>query len=317
MVKDFISLADYTGAETMALLNLADELKRLQKTGRPHRLLEGKTLAMIFEKPSLRTRLTFQLGMFQLGGFSLLMDSRLGVRESVPDVARNLERWVDGIMARTFRHEDVCLLARSAAVPVINALTDKLHPCQILADVQTLREHKGTDLSSLKVAFVGDGNNVFHSWANFASRLPLNLTLVCPEGYEGDPEITGRVAKEAQGTFAITHDPVSGLGDADVVYTDVWASMGQEEESALREKVFLPYQVNKKLMELAKPDALFMHCLPAHRGYEVSDEVIDGPHSVCFDQAENRLHAQKAVLASLLRGDRVLSIFAELNHKHQ
>jgi len=317
MVKDFISLADYTGAEIMALLNLADELKRLQKTGRPHRLLEGKTLAMIFEKPSLRTRLTFQLGMFQLGGFSLLMDSRLGVRESVPDVAHNLERWVDGIMARTFRHEDVCLLARSAAVPVINALTDRLHPCQILADVQTLREHKGTSLCSLKVAFVGDGNNVFHSWANFASRLPLNLTLVCPEGYEGDPEITGRVAKEAQGTFAITHDPVSGLKDADAVYTDVWASMGQEEESAMREKVFLPYQVNKKLMELAKPDAVFMHCLPAHRGHEVSDEVIDGPNSVCFDQAENRLHAQKAVLASLLRGDRVLSIFAELNHKHQ
>ena len=314
MVKDFISLADYTGAEILAFLNLADELKRLQKNGRPHKLLEGKTLALIFEKPSLRTRLTFQLGMFQLGGFALLMDTRLGERESVPDVARNLERWVDGIMARTFRHEHVVQLSQCASIPVINALTDKLHPCQILADTQTLREHKGSDLSSLKVAFVGDGNNVFHSWANFASRVPLNLTLVCPEGYEGDPEITGRVAREAKGEFVITHDPVSGLKDADAVYTDVWASMGQEEETALREKIFAPYQVNEKLMGLAKPDALFMHCLPAHRGHEVSDEVIDGPNSVCFDQAENRLHAQKAVLASLLRGDRVLHMFSELKH---
>lgn len=314
MVKDFISLAEYTGAEIIAFLNLADELKRLQKTGRPHKLLEGKTLALIFEKPSLRTRLTFQLGMFQLGGFSLLMDMRLGERESVPDVARNLERWVDGIMARTYRHEHVVQLAQCASIPVINALTDKLHPCQILADVQTLREHKGADLSSLKVAFVGDGNNVFHSWANFASRVPLNLTLVCPEGYEGDPEITRRAAKEAKGAFVITHDPADGLKDADAVYTDVWASMGQEEETALRETIFAPYQVNEKLMGLAKPDALFMHCLPAHRGHEVSDDVIDGPNSVCFDQAENRLHAQKAVLASLLRGDRVLTMFSELKH---
>lgn len=314
MVKDFISLADYTTAEIIAFLNLADELKRLQKTGRPHKLLEGKTLALIFEKPSLRTRLTFQLGMFQLGGFSVLMDMRLGERESVPDVARNLERWVDGIMARTFSHAHVVQLAQCASIPVINALTDKFHPCQILADVQTLREHKGKDLSSLKVAFVGDGNNVFHSWANFAGRVPINLTLVCPEGYAGDPEITGRVAKEAKGVFTITHDPVAGLKDADAVYTDVWASMGQEEETAVREKIFAPYQVNAKLMGLAKPDALFMHCLPAHRGHEVSDDVIDGPNSVCFDQAENRLHAQKAVLASLLRGDQVLHIFSELKH---
>ena len=317
MVKDFISLADYTGAEIIALLNLADELKRLQKTGRPHKLLEGKTLALIFEKPSLRTRLTFQLAMFQLGGFSLLMDARLGERESVPDVARNLERWVDGIMARTYRHEHVVQLAQCASVPVINALTDKLHPCQILADTQTLREHKGTDFSSLKVAFVGDGNNVFHSWANFAARVPLNLTLVCPEGYEGDPEITGRAAREAQGTFTITHDLESGLRDADAVYTDVWASMGQEEETAARERIFAPYQVNAKLMQLAKPDALFMHCLPAHRGHEVSDEVIDGPQSVCFDQAENRLHAQKAVLATLMRGDRVIQLFSELKSGNQ
>lgn len=315
MVKDFISLADYSGEEIIALLDLADELKRLQKTGRPHKLLEGKTLALIFEKPSLRTRLTFQLAMFQLGGFSLLMDARLGERESVPDVARNLERWVDGIMARTYKHEHVVQLAQSASVPVINALTDKLHPCQILADAQTLREYKGPDFSSLKLAFVGDGNNVYHSWANFASRVPLNLTLVCPEGYSGDPEITTRAAREAKGEFVITHDIESGLRDADAVYTDVWASMGQEEEAAHREKIFAPYQVNAKLMALAKPDALFMHCLPAHRGQEVADEVIDGPHSVCFDQAENRLHAQKAVLATLLRGDRVLQLFSRLKPK--
>lgn len=301
MVKDFISLADYTSDELLALLALADELKALQKAGQPHRLLDGKTLALIFEKPSLRTRLTFQVGMFQLGGHSVLMDVRLGERETVPDVSHNLERWVDGIMARTFKHEHVVQMAQCAHIPVINALTDMLHPCQIMADVQTLREHKGHDLSSIKVAFVGDGNNVFHSWANFASRIPLNLTLVCPEGYDGDPKIVERVRKEAKGEFVITHDCESGLRDADAVYTDVWASMGQEAETAERQKIFAPYQVNAELMAMAKPDALFMHCLPAHRGQEVSDEVIDGANSVCFDQAENRLHAQKAVLATLLK----------------
>lgn len=300
MVKDFISLADFTGDELLALLDFADELKALQKAGHPHRLLDGKTLALIFEKPSLRTRLTFQVGMFQLGGYSVLMDVRLGERETVPDVTHNLERWVDGIMARTFKHEHVVQMAECTEIPVINALTDMLHPCQILADVQTLREHMGRDLSSLKVVFVGDGNNVFHSWANFAARVPLNLTLVCPEGYSGNREIVERARAEAQGVFEITHDCEAGLRDADAVYTDVWASMGQESETAERQKIFSPYQVNSTLMAMAKPDAIFMHCLPAHRGQEVSDEVIDGLQSVCFEQAENRLHAQKAVLATLL-----------------
>ncbi len=300
MVKDFVSLADYAGDELLALLALADELKALQKADEPHRLLEGKTLALIFEKPSLRTRLTFQVGMFQLGGYSVLMDARLGERETVSDVAHNLERWVDGIMARTFKHEHVVQMAECTHIPVINALTDMLHPCQILADVQTLREHKGHDLSRLKVAFVGDGNNVFHSWAHFAARVPLNLTLVCPEGYAGNPELVERARSEMQGTFEITHDCETGLRDADAVYTDVWASMGQEAETAERQQIFAPYQVNDRLMALAKPDAIFMHCLPAHRGQEVSADVIDGPCSVCFDQAENRLHAQKAVLATLL-----------------
>lgn len=304
MVKDFLSLADYTGDEILAFLDFADRLKAQQRAGTPHPLLLGKTLALIFEKPSLRTRLTFQIGMFQLGGHTVLIDDILGRRESVPDVARNLERWVDGIMARTYRHAHVVELARCARIPVINALTDLLHPCQILADVQALREHKGRDLGSLKVAFVGDGNNVFHSWANFAARVPLNLTLVCPPGYEGDAAITERVRREAKGEFTITHDVEAGLRDADAVYTDVWASMGQEEEAETRERAFAPYQVNAALMALAKPDALFMHCLPAHRGLEVTDDVIDGPQSVVFDEAENRLHAQKAVLATLLAAPR-------------
>jgi ornithine carbamoyltransferase len=304
MVKDFLSLADYTGDEILAFLDFADRLKAQQRAGTPHPLLQGKTLALIFEKPSLRTRLTFQIGMFQLGGHTVLIDDILGRRESVPDVARNLERWVDGIMARTYRHAHVVELARCARIPVINALTDLLHPCQILADVQALREHKGRDLGSLKVAFVGDGNNVFHSWANFAARVPLNLTLVCPPGYEGDAGITERVRREAKGDFVVTHDVEAGLRDADAVYTDVWASMGQEEEAEIRECAFAPYQVNAALMALAKPDALFMHCLPAHRGLEVTDDVIDGPQSVVFDEAENRLHAQKAVLATLLAAPR-------------
>lgn len=304
MVKDFLSLADYTGDEILAFLDFADRLKAEVRAGTPHPLLQGKTLALIFEKPSLRTRLTFQIGMFQLGGHTVLIDDILGRRESVPDVARNLERWVDGIMARTYRHAHAVELARCARIPVINALTDLLHPCQILADAQALREHKGRDLGSLKVAFVGDGNNVFHSWANFAARVPLNLTLVCPPGYEGDAEITARVRREAKGEFTITHDVEAGLRDADAVYTDVWASMGQEEEAETRERAFAPYQVNAALMALAKPDALFMHCLPAHRGLEVTDDVIDGPQSVVFDEAENRLHAQKAVLATLLAAPR-------------
>lgn len=301
MVKDFICLLDYTSEEILGLLDFADELKREHKAGATRPLLAGKVLAMIFEKPSLRTRLTFQIGMFQLGGFGVLIDTRLGERESVPDVARNLERWADGIMARTFRHNDLLALAEHAAVPVINALTDKLHPCQILADSQTLREHLGPDFSSMKLAFVGDGNNVFNSWLSFAARLPLNLSLVCPPGYECDAEILARARETAEGCIEITHDLEAGLKDADAVYTDVWVSMGQEEEAAERARAFAPYQVNARVMAMARPGALFMHCLPAHRGSEVTDDVIDAPTSVVFDQAENRLHAQKAVLATLMR----------------
>ena len=299
--KDFISLADFSADEILEILATADDLKRFQKEGRPHRYLEGKTVTLLFEKPSLRTRLTFETGIYQLGGHSIFVETRLGQRETVPDVARNLERWVDGIVARTFLHEHVLELAEFAHIPVINALTDQLRPCQILADVQALREHKGHDLSSLKVAFVGDGNNVFHSWANFAGKVPLNLSLVCPEGYEPDMDIVRKAQQEATGEIVITHDIEAGLHGADAVYTDVWASMGQEEEEAIRQKAFAPYQVNTQLMALDKPDAVVMHCLPAHRGSEVTDDVIDSPCSIVFDEAENRLHAQKAVLVMLLK----------------
>jgi ornithine carbamoyltransferase len=307
MMNDFISLADLSRQEIEDLLDLADDLKRKQRHGEVYQPLRGQTLAMIFEKPSLRTRVSFEVGIFQLGGLGVVLESgqvRLGERESVPDAARNLERWVDGIMARTYSHESVVELAEYASVPVINALTDKLHPCQVLADAQTLREHKGRDFSALKLAFVGDGNNMYASWLNFASRTGMNVTLVCPPGYEGDPNIFAAAEQEAEGEFVVTQDVDAGLADADVVYTDVWASMGQEDESDNRNKTFAPYQVNAATMAKAKPDALFMHCLPAKRGLEVTDDVIDGPQSIVFDEAENRLHAQKAIMLRLMnRGD--------------
>jgi ornithine carbamoyltransferase len=301
MVKDFLSLSDFSSEEILAFLDLADELKAKQQKREKHHILEGKTLAMIFEKPSLRTRATFHTGMYQLGGDSMLIETTLGTRESVPDVARNLSRWVDGVMARTFRHSDVLQLAEHATVPVINALTDQLHPCQILADAQALREHRGKDLSALKLAFVGDGNNVFHSWAYFAAKIPVNLTLVCPEGYEPDMNLVAAARKTASGAIDVVHDVDAGVSGADAVYTDVWASMGQEKETEEREQAFAAYQVNDTLMAKANDDALFMHCLPAHRGSEVTDSVMDSPQSIVFDQAENRLHAQKAVMATLMR----------------
>jgi len=307
MFTDFISLADLSRSEIEDLMDVADDLKQKQHSGEVYQPLRGQTLAMIFEKPSLRTRVSFEVGIFQLGGLGVVLESgqiRLGQRESVPDAARNLERWVDGIMARTFSHESVVELAEHATVPVINALTDKLHPCQVLADAQTLREHKGDDFSKLKLAFVGDGNNMYASWLNFASRIPMNITLLCPPGYEGNQEIYAAAKKDAQGDFTVTNDIAKGMADADVVYTDVWTSMGQEDESADRLAAFGPYQVNADLMAKAKPDAIFMHCLPAKRGQEVTDEVIDSPQSVVFDEAENRLHAQKAIMLRLMkRGD--------------
>ncbi len=299
MFSDLISLADLQSDEVEAILRLAAELKRDLKAGKTSTSLAGRTVMLVFEKPSLRTRVTFEVGVFQLGGQAIFTQDTLGVRESIPDVARNLDRWVDGIVARTHSHAAVVELAECASVPVINALTDKLHPCQILADAQTLRERFGK-LDGLRIAFVGDGNNVCASWANLACHYPFHLTLVCPEGYEIENGERQHVQMNAKGSFRICHDTSLGVKDADVVYTDVWASMGQEDEKAKRAKVFAKYQVNAAMMALAKPNALFMHCLPAHRGEEVANEVIEGKHSVVFDQAENRLHAQKAVMVLLM-----------------
>ncbi len=299
MYADFISIADLSADELLELLELADELKKKAKAGEDHRPLAGKTLGMVFEKPSLRTRVTFEAGMYQLGGHVVFMQTTLGERESVPDIARNLERWVDAIVARTHSHEAILELASYSSVPVINALTDKLHPCQVLADAQTIREHKGR-LEGLKVVFVGDGNNVFASWANLASRFAFDLTLVCPEGYELQGEAHERAKKEAKGAYKVCNDLEEGVPGADVVYTDVWASMGQEVETAKRKEAFAPYQVNRRLMEMAGDQALFMHCLPAHREEEVTHEVIESDRSIVFDQAENRLHAQKAILVTLM-----------------
>ncbi|GMW01995.1 MAG: ornithine carbamoyltransferase [Candidatus Hydrogenedentota bacterium] len=306
MLHDFISLADCSPDEVTWLLDEAARLKQRLKEGRIDSPLAGQTVAMIFEKPSLRTRVTFETGIFQLGGHAIVLESgqiRLGERESVPDVARNLERWVNAVVARTFSHEAVVDLAAHASVPVINALTDKLHPCQIVADALTLREHKG-ELKGKKVAFVGDGNNVAASWLNFSARVPIHFSLVCPPGYEVDPAILAFAQREGDGEIIQTHDVAEGVADADVIYTDVWASMGQESEDAIRKKAFAPYQVNAALMAKAKNDVIFMHCLPAKRGFEVTDEVMDSPGSVVFEQAENRLHAQKAIMTALMLKDK-------------
>lgn len=299
MPNDFIALSDYSTEELNALLDLANDLKQRRAAGELYRPLEGKSIAMLFEKPSLRTRVTFEAGIFQLGGQAIFMTTRLGERETVPDMARNLERWVDCIVARTHSHQSVLELAEYAKIPVINALTDDLHPCQVLADAQTVLEHKGT-LEGIKVAFIGDGNNMFASWANLATRYAFDLQLVCPEGYELTGAAHEYATQNALASYGITNDIDEGVANADVVYTDVWASMGMEDESAARNEVFKPYQVNEALMAKAKDDAIFMHCLPAHRGEEVTDGLIESAQSVVFDEAENRLHAQKAVMVHLM-----------------
>lgn len=302
MKRDFISLADLTREQFEHLFAFAARLKADRKDGWPHPFLAGKTLAMIFEKPSLRTRVTFEAGMVQLGGYAVYLspqDIGMGSRESVADVARNLSRWVDLIMVRTFSHAVVLELARHATIPVINGLSDLLHPCQVLADCFTLLEHSGR-LDGLKVAFVGDGNNVANSWINAASRLPFSFALACPPGYEPDANILAR-ARQRGAQVTITHSVEEAVRGADAVYTDVWVSMGQEQESARRREVFRPYQVNAAVMALAKPNAFVMHCLPAHRGEEITDDVLDGPQSLVLEQAENRLHVQKAIMVWLLR----------------
>ena len=307
MNRHLLTLDDLTAQDIAALFNLAAEIKAKRRQGILHPILSGKTLAMIFEKPSLRTRVTFEAGMTQLGGHAIYLtptDILLGQRETVQDAARNLERWVDGIVARTFSHQTVERLASYSRIPVINGLTDTHHPVQILCDLFTLWEKRGR-VQGLRVVFVGDGNNVCASWLQGAAKMGMHFTLACPKGYGPDPGLLARAEAQARvsgATLAVVHDPAAAARGADVLYTDVWTSMGQEEERARRLKDFQGFQVDDALLRLAVPDALVMHCLPAHRGEEITDEVIEGPHSIVFDEAENRLHLQKAILVTLLGG---------------
>jgi ornithine carbamoyltransferase len=298
--RDFLAIPDFTTDELYAVLDLADRMKAGRYTERP---LAGKTLAMIFTKSSTRTRVSFEVGTFQLGGHALFLSARdiqLGRGEPIKDTARVLSRYVDGIMIRTFDHADVEELARYSSIPVINGLTDLLHPCQIMADLMTIRESFGHDLRGVKVAWVGDGNNMANSWLNAAYRFGFELRLAFPEGYAPDAAILARAREAAR--IVVTHDPGEAVDGADVVNTDVWASMGQEDEAAERARAFRGYCVDEALMRRASDRAIFLHCLPAHRGEEVTDEVIEGPRSRVFDQAENRLHVQKALLARLMGG---------------
>jgi len=304
--RDMLCLQDYTREEIETILKTAEMMKVWNKIGKPHRVLEGKTLGMIFQKPSTRTRVSFEVGIYQLGGLGLYFsanDLQLRRGETIADTARVLSRYVDGLIARVYAHKDVEELAEYASVPVINALSDFSHPCQALADYQTILEKKGR-IKGLKIAYVGDGNNVAHSLIIAGTKLGANVVVATPEGYEPDERVikwAEENAAQSGGSFELTHDPVKAVKDADVIYTDVWASMGQEAEADERRKVFRPFQVNKELVKHAKPDFIFMHCLPAHRGEEVTDDVIDGPNSVVWDQAENRLHAQKALMALIMK----------------
>jgi ornithine carbamoyltransferase len=301
MAKHFLAIPDFSRDELYAVLKLARDMKRGSYKDRP---LAGKTVGLIFEKSSTRTRVSFEVGTFQLGGHALFLSSRdiqIGRGEPLKDTARVLSRYVDMIMIRTFAHANVEELAHWGSIPVINGLTDLLHPCQIMADLQTIQENFGTDdVSKFKIAWVGDGNNMANSWINAAYRLGFEIRLACPEGYQPDKQILER-ARTATNVF-LTTDPKEAVAGAHVVNTDVWTSMGQEEETEQRKKAFAGYYVDESLMARADKDSIFLHCLPAHRGEEVADEVIEGKQSRVFDEAENRLHVQKAIMATLIGG---------------
>lgn len=303
--KSLDSLSHLTREEIEQILKTSELLKLQLLRGEEHPLLRGKTLGMIFEKPSTRTRVSFEVGMWQLGGYALYLstgDLQLGRGETVADTAQVLSRYLDGIMARVFSHQSILDLAKYAKVPVINGLSDLTHPCQGLADLFTIYEKKGR-LSGLKLAYVGDGNNVAHSLLYGCSKVGMDITLACPKGYEPDPEVILKAKEEGKKSgcqVRVTKDPKEAVKEADVVYTDVWASMGKEKEHEERVRAFKPYQVNGKLVREAREDYIFMHCLPAHRGEEVTDEVADSENSVIFDQAENRLHTQKALMALIM-----------------
>ena len=303
MMRHFLSSADLTRDAALQVFQLAADLKQRWKAGRRGTPLAGRTMALIFEKPSLRTRVTFEVGIVQLGGRAVYLSGAeigLGTRESVADVARNLARWVDGIAARVYAHATIEKLARHATVPVINGLSDSEHPCQALADFFTLWE-RGVDIGAMRLAWIGDGNNVCHSVILLGALLGASTVVACPPGYEPAPRVLD-AARRLGGRVEVTEDARKAAAGADVIYTDVWTSMGQEAERARRQEAFSRYQVNETIVGFAKPSVLVMHCLPAHRGEEITDAVLDGPHSIALDQAENRLHAQKAVILTLLGG---------------
>lgn len=307
-MKHFIDINDLTYEEILDLLDLADKLKKQNKTGIKHKVLSGKTLGMIFAKSSTRTRISFEVGMYQLGGHALFLsnqDIQLGRGETVADTARVMSRYLDGIMIRTFDHQDVLDLADHGSIPIINGLTDLMHPCQALTDLMTIREHKGT-LKGLKMAYLGDGNNMANSLLQAASLCGMDIAIATPADYGCETTCIEQARSNAvaQGSkVIITTDAREAVSGADVIYTDTWVSMGQEDEKAKRIKIFTDYQVNSELMSLADSKAIFMHCLPAYRGLEVTEQVLEGPQSVIFDEAENRLHAQKAVMVRLLSPD--------------
>mgnify|MGYP003507688432 FL=1 len=308
--KDLISIHDLEIGEVALILDVAAKLKRKQKKGEPHQYLKGKSLAMLFSKASTRTRTSFEVGFYQLGGHPIYLSddaSQIGRGEPVKDTARVLSRLADGIMIRTFSHESVIELAKYASIPVINGLTDLLHPCQALTDMFTIQE-KMKVLKGRKMVYVGDGNNMAHSLMYACAKVGMNMVCACPKGYQPDPHVLAEAQEDAAHagcTITVEEDVMKAVKGADVLYTDTWASMGQEEEHDARKKIFAPYQINAELLAAARPEAIVMHCLPAYRGEEITDDVIEGPQSVVFDQAENRLHVQKAIMA-LLMSDEVL-----------
>ena len=302
MNKDFLALSDWSREDLERIFDLTRELKAKQKRGEEHHLLKGKTLGMLFEKSSTRTRVSFEVGMYQLGGHALFLSSgttQMGRGEPIKDTGRVMSRYVDGIMIRTFSQEAVEELARCSDIPVINGLTDMYHPCQIMADLFTVIEHKGS-FRDLSYCWIGDGNNMANSWINAAAIFGFELRIATPKGYDPDAAVVER-AKKLGANILYTNDPLEAAKGAMVLNTDVWASMGQEQEQKEREKAFVGFQINDDIIAAADPACVVMHCLPAHRGEEITDEVIEGPHSIVFDEAENRLHVQKAIMATLMK----------------
>jgi ornithine carbamoyltransferase len=300
--KDFLAISDLSADEINEIFDLTKEVKAKNKQGEIYHPLTGKTMAMIFQKPSARTRISFETGMYQLGGYALYLgpnDVQIGKREAVSDIGQVISRYNDIIMARLFGHEDILEMAEYATVPVINGLTDLLHPCQILADAFTIIEHKGK-IENQTIAYIGDGNNICNSWLNLALKIPINLNLGIPEGYEPDKEILSMAKRANVSNIQIFHNPKLAAKNADVIYTDVWASMGQEKEAERRKLDFTGFQIDDALVSHANEDCIVLHCLPAHRGEEITDSVVDGPHSVVFDEAENRMHVQKAIIIKLM-----------------